>query len=289
MADLTHRFRVSRELDHVALNLDGTAICKIKAPDQEVLRKQLVHLRNYADLRMDRIGEINIQATDIISFFGAQHHLNGSRRVRTLELLFMTQSIAIHLEMIFKHFCLRPRPIDLAPQVQPIIQTPDHSTFPSGHATEAYAVATILNRIANSQSALKGLEDKALPFRLAHRIAINRTIAGVHFPVDSASGAMLGCAIGEALYALASGENVPIVFDYNVNAGFSLDFSNGVYAATGRVTDNGDFTQEILSQFAGAKIADADAGAAVPKTAEIFQTFWEFARKEFEPVPSEGS
>jgi hypothetical protein len=35
--------------------------------------------------------------------------------------------------------------------------------------------------------------------RQAARLAINRTVAGVHFPVDSAAGAMLGLTLGQYL------------------------------------------------------------------------------------------
>jgi len=53
-----------------------------------------------------------------------------------------------------------------------------------------------------------------LPYRIAHRIAVNRTIAGVHYPVDSAAGAMLGRAIGEAILALAITKRPRKVFDF---------------------------------------------------------------------------
>ena len=46
-----------------------------------------------------------------------------------------------------------------------------------------------------------------LPFKVAARIAENRTVAGVHFPVDSLAGAVMGIAIGELVIAHCTGQN----------------------------------------------------------------------------------
>ena len=40
--------------------------------------------------------------------------------------------------------------------------------------------------------------------KLAERIAINRTVAGVHFPVDSAAGQLLGTSLADYLVCVAS-------------------------------------------------------------------------------------
>ena len=104
-----------------------------------------------------------------------------------------------------KFFCRAARPVDLAAQVQPMIQTPDHSSFPSGHAAEAFAIATVLHHLAAGRRPDQGAAAEALPFKLAHRIATNRTVAGVHFPVDSLAGALLGCRIGALMILLGGG------------------------------------------------------------------------------------
>jgi len=79
-----------------------------------------------------------------------------------------------------------------------MITTPGHGSFPMGHATQAYAVAYVLKHLLKlnpQRRRHRGLIDQL--DRQAARIATNRVIAGMHFPVDSMAGRMLGVALGE--------------------------------------------------------------------------------------------
>ncbi len=214
-AELCNRFKVtglirrpdpsdaSTELPgEASLTIDGINIVNLVTPEIEAFENQLIWLRNYADLRFDRIGEINLQLGDILSFMGIAQRLDAAGRRYTLELLTAVQSLCYSLELQIKHYCWAPRPMDFSPLVQPIIQTPDHSSFPSGHATEAFALATVLNGLSHKGTSLQDqIANADVPFRIAHRVAVNRTVAGVHFPIDSAAGATLGCMIGDAVLA----------------------------------------------------------------------------------------
>ena len=192
------------------LLVDNKPATEIRRPSQAFFGKQLVWLRAYADLRSDRLSEVQMQLGDALSFFGALHHLDNGRRSNTLMLLDIVRNFAIHIETPMKFFCRAARPIDYAPEVQPMIQTPDHSSFPSGHSLEAFAIAAVMHRLQTRQDPAEGIAGKrgpSLPFRLAHRIATNRTVAGVHFPVDSRIGAHVGCLIGDLVWSLARGED----------------------------------------------------------------------------------
>jgi membrane-associated phospholipid phosphatase len=178
-------------------------------PPNRLFHGQLEYLRAYSDLRNDRITEITLQVHDILSFFGAVGLLDDGRRRYTLELLKAVYRLVYRLEQQVKHFCRAPRPIDYSDEVQPIIQTPDHSTFPSGHAVESFAIATVLHHLMDGRGdARSAIAARAMPFRVACRIAVNRTVAGVHFPVDSVAGAVMGCVLGDSLASIATATQV---------------------------------------------------------------------------------
>ncbi len=113
-------------------------------------------------------------------------------------------SFASHVEMRLKHAFACPRPVELSPQIQPMIPTPGHSSWPSGHATEAFVTATLLQALLQAAGRHGDRYEEQLQ-RQAARIAVNRTVAGLHFPVDSAVGRLLGTAIGEFLVARCAG------------------------------------------------------------------------------------
>lgn len=83
-------------------------------------------------------------------------------------------------------------------------------------------MATVLDRLA------RGAEDVrdfgSIPFLLAERIADNRMVAGVHFPVDNAHGALLG-VIAMDLVACAAGAKVALRGVTAVGSRWDADFT----------------------------------------------------------------
>jgi hypothetical protein len=208
------QFTVTGHDGEATLHANGSPLVRLTRPTRAVFEQQLPMVRAYGDLRGDRLTEILLQTEDLVSFYGAQGYLSTNRNRKTMAMLYTTLRAAVHVEMPIKHFCRSARPIDFAPMVQPMIQTPDHSSFPSGHAIEVFAASTVFARLVTGlgpKAAMTNTDEKGrmatLAFKLALRIASNRSVAGVHFPIDSASGAVIGCALGEALYRIACGDS----------------------------------------------------------------------------------
>jgi hypothetical protein len=96
-------------------------------------------------------------------------------------LIGLVLRLAKYAEMNFKNAFATLRPNERSPQIQPMIQTPIHGSFPSGHSTEATAVARVLYELVIEGSTATAAEKRQLSeqlFRQAARIAINRTVRG---------------------------------------------------------------------------------------------------------------
>jgi membrane-associated phospholipid phosphatase len=184
------------------------ALATLARPPQATFEAQIPLVLAYADLREERLPEILSQVDSTLPTWSTLLPLTSPRLRRTRELLEVAVQMSMFIEMRFKHDFGCWRPMDLSWQVQPMIGTPGHGSLPSGHATESYVVATVLK-------ALLGLHDQGdssadasccgLLDRTAARIATNRVVAGVHFPVDSAAGQVLGLSLGEYVVARCTG------------------------------------------------------------------------------------
>lgn len=192
---------------------------------------QMRFMRDAADLRADRLDEIEEQRGDILSFFALMLHLQDDRTPWTLELLTAVIRLAGYMVMPIKLYFDVPRPIRYSQLVLPVIQTPFHGSWPSGHATEAFVTATILAGLVapSADGAAFAVSPhmlhQQLPFRMAERIATNRTIAGLHWPIDSIAGAVLGVSFGQAVVNHALGRTTTPSHALCAGVGLADDFS----------------------------------------------------------------
>ena len=119
-------------------------LCDLTRPSVATLREQLDFLNHYADLRQDRATEILVQLAPPWSFLGSIAFLRDGRSKWTQEILMVAWRLAQFVHFRAKHALACRRPIEFSAQVQPMIPTPTHGTLPSGHATEAFMLATVL-------------------------------------------------------------------------------------------------------------------------------------------------
>jgi undecaprenyl-diphosphatase len=90
----------------------------------------------------------------------------------------------------------RKRPRDIEPHCWAQVTTRDQFSFPSGHSTTAFAVA----------SSLGCFYPEIMPVLivLAANVAISRVVSGMHFLSDVVVGSGMGALLGYAAFRLAS-------------------------------------------------------------------------------------
>jgi membrane-associated phospholipid phosphatase len=85
----------------------------------------------------------------------------------------------------------RPRPFVTDPSIVPLGPVPHSPSYPSGHASAAFAAARVIAKLDPALS--------SAAYDLATQIAVSRVYAGVHYPSDVVTGALLGTGVAEAM------------------------------------------------------------------------------------------
>lgn len=171
---------------------NGNLLCRLSLMPQDpdaFWAEEIRHLHDMKWQRNERLPEIVVQQTDIMSFYGLAVPMGYSTHAWTMGLLNAVHDAVFRIEAHVKFAFSTARPIVLSRQINPAIQTPAHSSFPSGHSTEAFALSAFIGQL------YFGAHNSNL-VQIADRIAVNRSFAGVHYLVDNAAGATLGHALG---------------------------------------------------------------------------------------------
>ena len=105
-----------------------------------------------------------------------------------LELMLAIGLASLLANQVLKPLVSRERPFVSTPEILVIGSRPGDASFPSGHAANAFAGASVLARRLRTQ--------RILWWALAVLIAYSRIYLGVHYPLDVLGGALLGWACG---------------------------------------------------------------------------------------------
>lgn len=113
----------------------------------------------------------------------------GGRKTFTVDLL-MTVATAYLLAQVIGILWFRERPFVRASDIQPLLAlSPTFKSFPSDHATIAFAMALPLLRAYRLRPV------RALVLLAAAGVALGRVLVGVHYPTDVVGGAVLALVV----------------------------------------------------------------------------------------------
>ena len=212
---------VSRNaIDLTGLNLDAAQINALSAlraaqlhpivdiqrPKRNVIDVQLAKVIAHANeqLRRSRAIEAMAQMLPQVPFWASVVPLSPWRTPNTYEFVGIALKFANEVCHRFKHSLAVPRPSELSPLVQPILQTPGWAALPSGHATEAFMFSRLIISLLGQQPDNNSQLWRTLEMQAAS-IADNRVYAGLHYPVDGVAGRLLGNALAQYVVAACTG------------------------------------------------------------------------------------
>jgi len=150
------------------------AVARTRTP---VLDAALSRLSRAADY-----SRLSLSAAGILALVGGPAGRRGA--LRGLASVAVTAAV---VNAAFKPLTRRRRPA--IARVTPLVKMPRSRSFPSGHTAAAFAFAT---------GVAHALPAAAPPlYALAALVGYSRVHTGVHYPLDTAAGALCGVALAE--------------------------------------------------------------------------------------------
>lgn len=119
--------------------------------------------------------------------------MNITRKIREIILVFSSGVVAWIVASVIKSLIVSPRPFMAISTITPLFYHGGMDSFPSGHATFFFALATSLYLSHRSIGLWYML--------VALIVCFGRVASGVHFPADILGGAVLGVLIALILGA----------------------------------------------------------------------------------------
>lgn len=159
-------------------------------PEDEIEARRLVEMKV---LRTPpALQQIHAQAISPEPLFWLEAHLreqdNPLLEAHVRSVLQESASAVLMIKAVFG----RKRPHVVNPRVEPVIEVPWHSAYPSGHATQGALLAKMLAVVVPSRA--QGL------IELGMRVGRNRELAGVHYPSDTRAGRHLADCFWSSIY-----------------------------------------------------------------------------------------
>lgn len=195
--DLDSLIAVSISAPSAIVTLQGNAAWTATAPGEAELERQAraCLARAAAPKDAGTLAEVIAQATRLELTMALQAGLEPDLHDRTVELLELVSAVvAGPLYRIKQGLDVRRPSVVTAQPDLPWVPVPGHASFPSGHATTAHALATVLIDLLGA-----GDDESRYLEAVAERLADNRIAAGLHTEADTEAGKQLGQALGQWL------------------------------------------------------------------------------------------
>jgi acid phosphatase (class A) len=156
-----------------------------------------------SDEREPRFVEIIDQndAEGAIKYWLGMLMIDAHSAPATYQLIRAARRIGEVVVMCLKHHFREARPSQACPAIVPMIDPPVTPSFPAGHALSAHLISAFL------RAAQRPFVQPAMLDTVAGRVAYNRVIAGLHYPLDNEAGARAADLVYSMLIAKQKTDN----------------------------------------------------------------------------------